>query len=109
MRKLLAIVFLAALLGAAPAAGYDSDAFVGRGVVRAVRPIEGDVLLQNGWGFRLLLLAKDAKIHDAYGAAIELRDLQLGVEVDFVGEYWEGTTLASFLRVRAPEAFASAR
>lgn len=109
MRKFLAIVLLGSLIAAAPAAGYDSDAFVGRGVVRAVRSVEGDILLQNNWGFRLIVLASDGEIHDAYGAALELRDLPLGVEVDFVGEYWEGTTLASFLRIRAPEVLASVR
>lgn len=104
MRKFLSGLALALSLLAVPAAAFDSDAFTGRGVVRAVRWIEGDVMLQTEDGFHLFAVEDDAAIRDAFGARVTLRDLVLGSEVEYTARYWQGLAFASSLRVR-PRAF----
>jgi hypothetical protein len=98
-RKLLLAVSLAALTLAAPAAAYDSEPFVGRGVIRAVRWIEEIVLLENEQGFEILNLDQDATIQDSKGIAIALLDLSLGSAVEYTGRYWEGLNFVRALRV----------
>jgi hypothetical protein len=100
-RKFFLVVFLAVLTLAAPAAAYDSEPFVGRGFIRAVRSIEGIVLLENEQGFELLNLDNDATIQDDKGASIALRDLPFGSEVEYRARYWEGLNFASSLRVNS--------
>jgi hypothetical protein len=108
-RKFFLVVFLAVLTLAAPAAAYDSEPFVGRGFIRAVRSIEGIVLLENEQGFELLNLDNDATIQDDRGASIALRDLPIGAEVEFTGRYWEGLNFALSLRITSVSLVISTR
>jgi hypothetical protein len=108
-RKFFLAVFLAVLTLAAPAVAYDSEPFVGRGFIRAVRSIEGIVLLENEQGFELLNLDNDATIQDDKGASIALRDLPLGAEVQYTGRYWEGLNFALSLRLRPASLVVGAR
>jgi len=104
MRNILALLALVLVLFAAPAAAFDSENFAGRGVVRAVRWIEGDVMLQTEDGFHLFAVDEDATIRDAFGARAALRDIPLGSAVEYTARYWQGLALASSLRVR-PKTF----
>lgn len=100
MWRFFSAIFLAGLMIAAPAmATFDSEPFVGRGVVRAVRSVEGDILLQWEDGFQLVLVEDDAALHDAYGEPMALRDLPPGATIEFVLRYWKGVAFLSSLRV----------
>jgi hypothetical protein len=110
MRRVVSAIFLAGLMLATPAAAsFDSEPFLGRGVVRAVRWIEGDVMLQSEDGFHLVLVDDDAGILNAFGAPIALRDLPLGSAIEYVGQYWEGLIFASSVKVSAAPLAVSAR
>ena len=95
----LPVIFLAALAAATPAAADDS--FIGWGVVRGVGWVDGNLLLQNEEGFELVLLDADATVRDSRGAALLLKDVPLGSEVEFVGTPWAGLTFAYSLRVNS--------
>jgi hypothetical protein len=107
--KLFSALCLAALLLATSAAAFDSGPFAGRGIVRAVRSIEGIVLLENDQGFELLNLDEDATVQDSQGASIALRDLPLGTHVEYTGRYWQGLNFARSLRVSPVSLVISAR
>jgi hypothetical protein len=110
MRRFFSAIFLAGLMLATPAAAaFDSEPFLGRGVVRAVRWIEGDVMLQSEDGFHLLLVDDDAGILDASGAPMALQDLPLGAAIEYVGQYWEGLIFASSVKVSAERLVIGAR
>jgi hypothetical protein len=99
-RKVFLTVFLTALALASPAAAaYDSDPFLGRGILRAIRWMDRNIVIENADGFEILGVDHDATIRDAYGTSVELRDLPLGCEVEYVGQYWEGLNFARSLRV----------
>ena len=102
MRLRFLFVFFTAVLLAAPAAAFESEPFTGRGVVRAVRWIEGDVMLQSEDGFILVAVDENAAVRDSYGAPIALRDLPMGAEVEYVAHYWQGLAFAASLRMTRP-------
>jgi hypothetical protein len=104
MKNLLLAFCLMALLLAAPAAAFDSGPFTGRGIVRAIRSIDRLVVLENEDGFDFLNLTEDASISGLGGATIALRDLPVGSQVEYTGQYWEGLNFALSLSVR-PAAF----
>ncbi|HTM08465.1 MAG TPA: hypothetical protein VL754_08760 [Verrucomicrobiae bacterium] len=102
MRLRFLFVFFTTLLIAAPAAGFETEPFTGRGVIRAVRWIEGDVMLQNDDGLMLVALDENAALRDSYGAPITLRELPMGAEVEYIARYWQGLAFAVSLRMTRP-------
>jgi hypothetical protein len=110
MHKFFSAMCLATLLLATSgSAAFDSGPFAGRGIVRAVRSIDGIVLLENEQGFELLNLDEDATVQDSQGASIALRDLPLGSHVEYTGRYWQGLNFARSLRVSPASLVISAR
>ena len=110
MRKFLLALSAAVLMLAAPVAALsESDSFLGWGVVRAVGLIDRHVLIQNREGFELVIVDDDAAIRDARGAAMTLKDIPVGSEVEYAGRYWEGMTFAYSLRVNFGSMVVSAR
>jgi hypothetical protein len=110
MRKIFLAVFVALVMLAAPAAALsESDAFLGWGVVRAVGLIDRHVLVQNREGFEIVFVDEDAAIRDTHGAAMTLKDVPVGSEVEYAGRYWEGMTFAFSLRVSSGSIVVSAR
>ena len=95
----LAAVVLAALAAATPVAA--DDLFIGWGVVRGVGWVDGNLLLQNNEGFELVVLDADATVRDSRGAAMLLKDVPLGSQVEFVGKPWAGLAFAYSLRVHS--------
>jgi hypothetical protein len=108
-RKFFLSVCLTTVLLAAPVAAFDSGPFAGRGIVRAIRSMDFLVLLENEDGFEFLNLTDDASIKDLGGAAIALRDLPVGSQVEYSGQYWEGLNFAHSLRIRSAALVISAR
>jgi opacity protein-like surface antigen len=109
-KKLLIAMCLAALTAATLAtAAYDSGPFAGRGVVRAIRWMDRLVVLENEHGIEFLNLDDNASVQDHSGAAITLRDLTLGAEVEYTGRYWEGLNFAHTLRISPRPLVISAR
>ncbi len=98
-RKFFLLAIFLAALAATPAAADDS--FIGWGVVRGVGWVDGNLLLQNHEGFELVLLDADATVRDSGGAAMLLKDVPLGAEVEFMGKPWAGLTFAYSLRVNS--------
>jgi hypothetical protein len=109
MHKFYSTICLAILMVAAPAAAFDSGPFAGRGLVRAVRLIDGTVMLENDQGFELLNLDENTTVQDAQGVFIALRDLPLGSKVEYIGRYWQGLSFAQSLRVSPAALVISAR
>ena len=99
MRLRFLFVFFTAVFIASPAAGFETEAFTGRGVIRAVRWIEDEVMLQNEDGFMLVALDENAALRDSYGTPIALRELPMGAEVEYVARYWQGLAFAVSLRM----------
>lgn len=99
MNKFFLAMCLAILMVAAPAAAFDSGPFEGRGILRAIRSMDRLVLLENEDGFEFLNLTEDASIQNLNGASISLRDLPLGSQIEYTGQYWEGLNFARSLRV----------
>jgi hypothetical protein len=110
MHKFFLAMCLAILMVAAPAtAAFDSGPFEGRGIVRAIRSMDRLVLLENEEGFEFLNLTDDASIQDLNGASITLKNLPVGSQVEYTGQYWEGLNFARSLRVSSAALVISAR
>ncbi|MGH7767161.1 MAG: hypothetical protein ACREQP_06875 [Candidatus Binatia bacterium] len=108
--KFFLAMCLAILMVAVPAAAaFDSGPFEGRGILRAIRSMDRLVVLENEDGFEFLNLTEDASIQDLNGASISLRDLPLGSQVEYSGQYWQGLNFASTLRVSPASLVISAR
>jgi hypothetical protein len=104
----LAFCLMALLLGT-PAAAFDSGPFTGRGIVRGIRSMDRLVVLENEDGFDFINLTDDASITDLGGAMIALRDVQVGSQVEYTGQYWEGLNFALSLSVKPAAFVVSAR
>jgi hypothetical protein len=109
MRKILLAGLVALAMLAGPAVALSDDSFLGWGVVRAVGVIDRHLLVQNREGFEIVFVDDDAAIRDTRGAALTLKEVPVGSEIEYAGRYWEGMTFAFSLRVHSGSMVVSAR
>ena len=104
MRRIVSAALLTlGVLSAMPANPARSEAARPKtATAMAVTWEDGTLLLRDAEGFPLVVIGPGARIRNAKGAPIALRDIRSGDRVEYRIERWGGMSLATGVRVVAP-------